>query len=316
MEFLASEWDIFYAEGEEDGTYDVLFYDPSRKEMYLLEGVSYEETRGRDSRDNAYAARHVDEDVFEVLRDKLTNSYWTEHPLEKCKTTRARRSFKNAIPAEQVRRGLRGEMSEEELRALDYMDRQLALDDYFELDRMLAVVHRMMRGEFSNRYFVDWCLLGMQAMFAHPYRTGTALANLYDDIADMFDCYAFCSLDEGVSMLRCLICDLKGYAHRIACTRSNRRVPFYNPGQVIVYDVFDHYTDRGDESHRVCVADEKHRRIRYGYLLDIDYLEHINYTRVSDIEFNGLSNKYYQYRETDEIDFSQYFGRIPKEKQQ
>ncbi|MBO5898185.1 MAG: hypothetical protein J6R04_04160 [Clostridia bacterium] len=316
MEFLASQWEIFYTEGEQDATYDVLFYDPSRKEMYILEGIPHEETKGRDSRGERYEARYVEEDVFEVLRDELTGSYWSVHPLEHCKVERPRRSFKNAIPAEQIRRGLRGEMSEDELRALDYMDRQLALDDYFDLDSMLEVVHRMMRGEFSNQYFVDWCLLGMQAMFAHPFRSGTKLARMYDNVADMFDCYGFCSLAEGAAMLRSLICDLKEYEHEISCLKNGgKKTPFYNAGKVIVYHCFDHTSDGGRITcHRVCVADEKHRLIRYGYMLDIDFFEHINYTQLSEKEFDGLSTQYYKYTETDEIDFSRYFGRVVHEK--
>ena len=313
MKFKAKDWDFVYTEGASEGEYDLLIYNPKEDELYLEEDVGEECLRGTDSEGEPYAAVHLKRKTFDALSRKLGSEdgygggFFDE--WEEQETPPPKKGVR--IPAATVRTALRGECSEEEMKALlrRYYDRRDYFEkaDYFDSDAYLSVIRRYLRGEISESYYKDFVLVACFALYAHPYREGSKRGHLYERAAYMLDGHAF-----DVAKKECprVIALLKYYGHLLRHVRKITPPPFYNGDGTAVYVCFDH-CNYYNEFQRVCVVDTKNEVFRIAYVANPLYLEEVNYTFADKDEFEDLAGEYYGFFHDPSLDMSKYIAALP-----
>ena len=205
------------------------------------------------------------------------------------------------VPKERLWQAIKWECSSKELDELGFYDKyRYEKDHYYDFGLILEKIHAFMAGERSVRYFTSWLILLMRCLQEALTCPKSREKEIYDEIAEWFDGTAFMSSDisDEEKRTECLelIAILKDLDHRLKNIEAKKDDPFTKNG-VITYVTFAACIngDREVALSKVCVVDEDRETVNYLFVPDIIYREEINYTFLTDAEFDRLTNRYCEY---------------------
>lgn len=310
MKFRATDFDFICAKAG-DGLYDLLVYNPTRRELFCEEqGVEEDKLRGVDSYGDPYAAVEVSPKTWKRIFDKLFEDagsfscfFDDEDEPDPAPPKRPK------IPEEKVRQGLAGELSYEELEQV--IQGSFARADYYQFETFMSVIHRFLDGRITRNYYAAWTIAVAMALYANPFRENSKKALLYATMSDCFDGHSFLPDDEKLPIAgREMIAYLKFYNHLRTNLRKSEESAFYNENNIAVYICFA-YCNHHNSYYHVCVADEQNKVFRLTTVINPDYIEEVNYTFLEKSTFNELSGKYYGFFHDPCLDVHDYIRELP-----
>lgn len=297
--------DIFciYSENDE-GTLDELTVDVFNKRFDFIGNVDEEELSSK--RDNKIKGFKVERDFFDyycdLLKETYSGSYFVnESDYETRKKYAAldvaEEKAKPLIDRETVWKALRMELSENELSKVCSFDYRLAKNNYYDFDLFISKIHDVMKCGIDVSIFKSWCVIVMRCLEDCMDTKSQKLKALYYDIGDYFDGMAFMSMDisDEEKRVQCLedIAWLKYLNHQVQDVKARKKTPFETDG-VITYVTFGFSMNDGEEClMKACVVDIKNGKINYMIIPEFEYDERINYTFITDEEFDGLPSQYF-----------------------
>lgn len=311
MKFRASDWDFICTKRKKDELYDMMIYNPAKKELYLGEVVGEEHVNGTDSYGNPYAAAVVSRATFDAIFEKFykhkgCGSGFFSHTDEGFTYDPDKR---DSIDKDTVIRAIKGELTEEELGKVVQMKPQSA--NYYDFDSFISVIQRFKRGEISKRYFIDWAIVVAWALGSNNFQENSPREVLYEEMSECFDGFSFLDYDEEKER-ECndLLAHVKYFDHRLKNIAKCEMPPFYTDESMAVYVSFD-YCNHHNEHCKVCVADEENEVFRITYAANLFYLENVNYNFVDEDEFDELKSEYYEFYHDKYMDISKYIVELP-----
>ena len=196
MRFNAKDWDFICTKCSEDGLYDLMIYNPLRKELFFEEEVSEKYIKGVDSYGNPYSSAELNRKTFDTIYDKLfkDNGHAVGFFCDWGKEEIYRRNKKTEIPKETIFRAIRGELSQEELDKVVQKEPEPA--DYYDFDTFMSMIHKLLRGEVSERYYLDWTIVVSWALQNNLFKENSKKVLLYESMSDCFDGHSFATLGE------------------------------------------------------------------------------------------------------------------------
>lgn len=205
------------------------------------------------------------------------------------------------VPKERIWKAIRWECSEKELNdLLSYDKYRYEKDRYYDFDLIMEKIHAFMAGKKAVRYFTSWLILLMRCLQESVIFEKRRQKEIYCEIADWFDGEAFMSSDisEEEKRIDCLefIAILKDLNHRLKCVEAQKDILFTKNG-VVTYVTFAACIN-GDKEvclSKVCVVDEDRGTVNYLYVPNLIYREEVNYTFLTEAEFDCLTSRYYEY---------------------
>ncbi len=226
-------------------------------------------------------------------------SYEERKEAEQLWNQRKRR--RKLVPKERLWQAIKWEYDEEELRDLCSYDRyRYEKDHYYDFVLIIEKIHAFMSGEKSVGYFTSWLILMMRCLQEGMTCRKRRQKEIYLEMADWFDGEAFMSSDisEEEKRIDCLefIAILKDLNHRLKCVEAKNDTPFAENG-VITYVTFAACIN-GDREvclSKVCVVDEDRETVNYLFVPNLVYREEIDYTFLTEAEFDLLTSRYYEY---------------------
>ena len=311
MKFRASDWDFICTKLQKDGRYEMMVYNPAKKELYL-EKVGEEHVNGTDSYGNPYTAAVVSRATFDAIFDKFFRnggcsggffSIWDD------KEFTYNPDKGESVDEDTVIRAIKGELTQDELNKVLQMKPKAA--NYYDYDSFISVIQRFKRGEISGRYFIDWTIVVAWALGANTFRENSPREVLYAQMSECFDGFSFLDYDEEKER-ECndLLARVKYFDHRLKNIAKREMPPFYTDDSVAVYVLFD-YCNHRNEHCKVCVADEENEVFRITYAANLFYLENVNYNFIDEDEFSNLSSEYYEFYHDKNLDISKYIVELP-----
>lgn len=295
----------FYAKNEEE-TLNELILDLFEKDYEYNENLDERdlwERHGGRGREFQLEPAGL-EKLFETVEVTFQHgSYSNEIQDEEEEARRWRRRARNRelVSKEKIWQALKWERNEKELYDLcSYEKYRYEKDDYYDFQLIMEKIHAFMAGERSVGYFVSWLIILMRGLEEGVDGKKRRRKEIYFAIADYLDGAAFMSqeISEEQKRLDCLelIAVLKDFDHRLRNIDAKKDGPFAKNG-VITYVTFVAYIrgDRGTELYKVCVVDDDRETVNYLYVPDLIYLEEINYTFLTEAEFDCLTSTYYNY---------------------
>ena len=217
--------------------------------------------------------------------------------------------LKIVIPAETIKKAIRGELSEDELDLVVQKSPEPA--DYYDFDVFISIIHKFLNGEISKSYYRDWTIVVSYALQCNTFKENSKKQLLYQAISDGFDGHSFDNL-ESDKETECLemIASLKYNNHLLVNVKNSVAPPFYNNKKVAVYICID-FCNHYNSHYKVCVADESHRVFKIDSIANPHYLENVNYTFVDEDEFYNLPSTYYEFYHDRSIDIHKYISECP-----
>lgn len=311
MGFKAQDWDFICTECNEEGIYDIMIYNPLTKELHLEEDIGEEYISGVDSYGNPYSSAKVSRELFDIIfnkllkRDGCIGGFFDEWEAD----VPVHRPSKNKVPKETVFKGIRGELSVEDLDKIVQVDLEKA--DYYDFEAFISVMHKFLSGEISRDYYKHWVILVAWALSSHKFKENSKRYLLYNSISDDFDGHSFGNLEvEKEQECYGMIASLKHNDHLLKNIRKSVAPPFFNENGIAVYICLG-YCNHYNEYHKICVADEQNKIFKIDNIVNPFYYEHINYTFVDEDEFDDLTNTYYEYFHDISMDIHEYIGERP-----
>lgn len=311
MRFKAKEWDFICTKRSKDGLYDLMIYNPLRKELFLEEDVNEKYIKGIDSYGNTYNSVELSRKTFNDIFEKLSNntSYSGGFFYDWGKEEIYRRNKKNEIPKETIFKAIRGELSQEELN--NVVQKYPEPADYYDFDAFMSMIHKLLRGEISERYYLDWTIVVSWALQSNSFKINSKKSLLYENMSDCFDGHSFATLgDEKEVQCREMIAFIKHYNHSLINIRKAEEPPFYNANGIAVYICFE-YFNHYNSFYKLCVADEENKIFIITRISNPDYLENVNYTFIESDKFDNLTNTYYDFYLDKTIDVHKYITELP-----
>lgn len=243
----------------------------------------------------------VDKDFFYTLFDILERNYsgtdTDAHDYIDEKQYEIEESKKPVISKEKIWQAIRWEMKETEIDRIISYDYRYEKDYYYDFDLIIEKIHTFMKGAKTVHYFTSWCILLMRCFMDNMKRARKELSEIFYDLGDFFDGRAFMDSslrgEEKLKECREIIAWIKYYNHRI-CDIQNKEETDFTTNKVITYVSFGFCLGSGDTMYRLCIVDKKKKTVNYLYVHDIDYSEEINYTFLSQAEFEDLTHIYYE----------------------
>lgn len=310
MVFKASEWDFICTKHGKKDMYDMIIYNPIRQELFE-ELVSKKHLSGVDSYGDPYSAVEISRMTYDVIYKKLFRDGGSMSGFFDDDGYVASKKEKNSnlVPSETVFKGIRGELSYDELRRIVQVD--LKEDDYYDFDAFITVIHKFLAGEISREYYTDWAILTAWALSANKCKDGSKKQLLYESLSDSFDGHSFDDLEQE-NEVECheMIARLKYNHHLIKNLTKSEDPPFYNDGYVAVYICFD-YCNHCNAHYKLCVADEEKEIFRITEIANPHYLENVNYTFLDRDEFEDLTSEYYDFYHDRRLDVQKYIEELP-----
>ena len=285
---------------KDEGLFEELTIDLYNREYEFVHGCKKEDL-GKEH-DKKVKEFRVERDFFYALYDIIECTSYSgadydarDYVDEKQEKTEERK--KPLITKEKVWQALRWELDEKELDRIISFDYRYENDDYYDFDLIMEKLHALMNGEKSIRYFTSWCIVLMRCFMFNMKFESEKLSELFYDLGDFFDAVAFMdSTLEGEEKLkdcRDTIARLKNFNHEICNLRNNTQTDFMSNG-VITYVTFGFCVGRDDTTvYKYCIVDTNKKTINYLYSPETDYSEEINYTFLSEADFEWLPNKNY-----------------------
>lgn len=280
--------------------------------------LEYEFVSGRDIRDITAEQRcksykhEVSKQalymLYDVCREHMGGSFDHEDRSfddRKAEQKQWKQEEKNkpCIPADKVRQALRCELPENEMKGIFSFDYRYEKADYFDLDCFWDKVLRYERGEIADRYFETWCLILMRCIGNYMLNSTGKRAEIYDELSDLLDGIAYdidiMTKDEVVGELTA---KFKWYNHLLENVNNHRDDDFEKNG-VVVYITFGFCTSGGIGCvDFLCIVDNINKRINFKLVKDYILNKKVNYSFVSKVEFDDLSNEYYGYEFDENLD--------------
>lgn len=195
------------------------------------------------------------------------------------------------ITKEQVWKGLRFELPQDELCKILQAD-EYEEDDYYDYDLLMGTLYKAINKEIEFDYFIDWCIL-----IANCYNytnKRTKLGKLYYDVGYFFDGISFMDGYDKKDFMES-VAMLKHYDYLIRKAKKEIKGPFITDNIERIM-VFDHCNWNYDSAvYRVIIKDYNTKEWEIKYIDDYDftYDENVNYSFVSEKEFDKEFNKFY-----------------------
>ena len=314
MDFKTRDWDFICTECNQEGIYDLIIYNPLTKELYFEADIEAKYISGVDSYGNSYSAAKISRELFDIIFNKLfkhggyTEGFFCEWENDEFDSSQNHAKTKR-VPKEIVFKGIRGELSPEELDKIVQVDLEKA--DYYDFDSFISMIHKFLRGEISREHYRHWVIVVSWALSSHKFKENSKKYLLYNAMSYGFDGHSFDDLkDEKEHECYEVIASLKHDNHLLKHTRKSVAPPFYNEDGSAIYIHFD-YCNHYNEYHKICVVDEQNKTFKIDNIVNPFYYEHINYNFVDEDEFDDLSSKYYGYFHDKSIDIHEYIGERP-----
>ena len=283
----------------EEGTCDELVVDLYNLRFEYTGNLEEQELRGKTV--GGIKIFEVPMEFFrqfcDVVDAQFDGSYYTEEKtypqrLAKSRRRAAEDKKKPVVGHETIKKAIRCELSQQELDDILSYDYRYEKGDYGDFPVLYEKIHAVMEGTLGVNYFTSWCVLLMRCFFDAMDTRSRRLQDVYNEIGDCFDGVAFMASDiseqEKCRELRELIAFLKYHEYLVANIRSKSAEKFQTAG-VVTYVSFAFSVQDGERSlYRVCVADEIEKKVNYMFAADLDFDERINYTLLSEADFEGL----------------------------
>lgn len=192
----------------------------------------------------------------------------------------------NFIPKEKVLKGLRMELSFDEL--VDICQEKLKRDRYYDFESFKAGFYKIKNKEVSFEYFRAWCILVVNCMNILSY-SSKKINLLLCEIACFFDGYSFAE-EYKEKDFKGDIAVLKNFNHNFINLRDKTKIPFETNGIERVLQ-FDHMNFSKDSSvYRVLIKDNINKVFDIRYVDDafFEFDENINFTFVDEAEFENF----------------------------
>lgn len=258
-----------------------------------------------DTRENSIREFCVDRELFDavfgVIKHLYGGEYWVEElcydfRIELDKEYNAKEANRPVMPKEKVWKALRGQLSRKELQEVRSDDYRYESDDYYDFDLSIKMVHELMSGKKTIGYFALWCAVFMECLDSIDCEN-KELQYVYEEISRYLDGAVFDGsliAENKVRECRKMIAYLKHFDHRVRDLKSAVATDFTTNG-VITYVSFAFGLNNGSGSvYRVCIVDTRRKTINYLYVPKIEYSEGVNYTFLSEAEFDELPTRYYE----------------------
>ena len=298
----------FYAKNEE-GTADELILDLFERDYEyngtLDERDLWERHGGRGREFQIEPAGLIT--LFSTVENTFGHgSFYTETKSyevrqEEKRQWKRQQRHRELVLKERLWKAIRWECNEKELDDLRSYDKyRYEKDHYYDFALILDKIHAFMAGEKSVEYFTSWLVLLMRCLQEGMIYQKRRQKEIYFEIADWFDGVAFMSSDisEEQKRIECLelIAVLKDLNHRLENIEAKKDDPFTKNG-VITYVTFGACVSGGKEValSKVCIVDEDRETVNYLFVPDLVYREEINYTFLTEAEFDCLTSAYYEY---------------------
>ena len=303
---------VLYTENE-DGLFDELTVDIYNQDFEYVSNC--EEKHLGVTSGKSLKEFHVEGEFFNALHNVLkcnySGSYSDADDYIDEEQHEREESKKPIIAKEKIWQAIRWAVDEKELARIISFDYRYEDDDYYDFDLIIEKIHALMRGEKTIRYFTGWCIVLMRCFMDNMDCKSKELLELFYDLGDFFDAVAFMDTtlkgEKKLKECRETIAKIKHYNHLICDLKNNSETDF-TTNKVITYVTFAFSLNDGTEClYKFCIVDKKKKTINYLYAPEIDYSEEINYTFLSQAEFEDLSSKYYDNYTLDasmEIDYA------------
>ena len=295
----------FYTENEE-GLIDEIVVDLYEKAYFVNSGIDLRELWciGKNSARETRVDRanyFVIKDVFES--HMLSGEFFTPDDSYENRQI-AQEKWKNEnrskpiIPKEKIWQAINCEVEEDELHKMISNEFRYQKDNYYNFNLLMLKIHLYLDDKISGSYFMAWCILVAQCLLSAMTCKSKKLQQVYDDIADYLDGFSF--LGSEISPQKKweesqeLIAYLKYYNHEISDIVNGHTTDFLTNGVVTYVSFAFTFNDGADCAYDVCVVDKKRHAINYTKAYNIVYDEDINYTILSQPQFEGLSSEYWQ----------------------
>ena len=285
---------------KDEGLFEELTFDLYNREYEFVHGCKKEDL-GKEH-DKKVKEFRVDRDFFYALYDIIEYTSYSGADYDARdyideKQQAIEESKKPLITKEKVWQALRWELDEKELDRIISFDYRYEKDDYYDFNLIMEKIHALMNGEKSIRYFTSWCIVLMRCFMDNMTFESERLSELFYDLGDFFDAVAFMDADlkgeEKLKDCRDTIARFKHFNHEICDLRNNTKTDFMTNG-VITFVTFDACIGRKSTAvFKFCIVDTKKKRINFLYSPEVDYSEEINYTFLSEADFEWLPHQNY-----------------------
>ena len=248
---------------------------------------------------------HVDKAFFDAIEKALGCNFcgsWVYDGHKKIAEERRRKSEESKKPLitkEKVWQALRWELKETEIAPLISSKYRYEKDDYYDFNLIIGKVHALMKGAKSMYYFGCWCDLLSTCFKGYMKRQSISLDEAFCDLGEFIGTYRTYGLvdtslvgAEKLKLLREFIAWVKFYNHKICDAKKKTKTDFMTNKVITYVSKGLLLRDCTERLYQVCIVDKKNKTINYLYVPDIDYSEWINYTFVSQAEFDNLEYEY------------------------
>lgn len=303
LRFNAKGHDFICAKLKEKDLYALMVYNPTRKWLYQEERIHKDYLSGVDSFGNPYAAVEVSRKTFDVIFNKLFKDYGAREGFFYHVVDEEKEEEKK-IEKELVLKGIRGNLSADELGEI--VQKPMEQADYYDYEAFTSMIYKFMRGEVDTEYYRDWTILVSWALNNHDLQKDCEKSILYEELSWAFDGHSFDEFrKEKDVQCRGMLAGVKYTNHLIKNLSKKKKPLFYNDGKVVVYCRFD-FCNSSNTFYKLCVVDRSKKVFAIKSVVNVDYLENINYTFLDADEFDELTNEYYEYFLDKDMDVSKY----------
>lgn len=297
----------FYAENSE-GLFDRLIIDIAEK-IYEYDG-NLDKRELWHGKNNCVKKVLVEKKALDAIYDLVEcnysgSVYFEEKSYEirqkEKKLWKQQQLAKNLVPKEKLWQAIRWELDDRELQDLINYDKyRYEKDDYYDFQLIIEKIHEVMAGKKPVRYFTTWCILLMRCLYEAMSNRSMKLKEAYDEIAYWLDGTAFMSsnISEKKKGIECreLIAYLKYFNHQISDIKNGETTPFMKNGVVTCVTSAYCVNNYKDDLSRVCVADHERKTVNYLFVCNLDFNEEINYTLLTEAEFEEQIYNYFEYQ--------------------
>ncbi len=310
--------DFLYTERAE-GVYDLMTYDPLRKELYLDEGLDASLFAQTDGDGAPITPLRLSPATFDKIYRKLfrddgcAGEYFVD-PEEDDEDEDAPRTPVRYAPHEAVLETIR---TADATSISELIGAIPVRADYYDHAAIVAAIHRFLRGEMTRGQYVSYLIFVTRALYRHPWKEISPRARLYEDLAQSLDAHSFDFLDEESAAYECreMLAYLREYDHCIRHARKQETPPFYTHGCVRVAMLFA-FCNGGNDWYRICVADEEKGVFCVSMVANPDFFEEINYTFCDEEDFDNFVSSCQELYHDDTLDIHPYIGTRPKRKEE
>lgn len=294
-------WECYRAETpEEAGKADVFCINRGRERYCYKTGESeYVLDSIYENGQPVFEARKVSRFVLGLLYGyAVENGYKRQSCLPVLPEWRE--AQENPLSKELIRKGMRCELTEEQIGNI-CQKTPFEKDDYYDFGAIVRAISMYRSGEISPSYFQSWCIL-MQCLYYSPGRVSDEVAGIYGELAWMFDGEAFNILGatprEREESARGLLAMVRWSDFRIGeLKRRKKSGRLFGKKDRYLFLLEDYYNGGASAGvWRVFYLDKKNKRFDLFYCDDLLFDDGQEYMFPEEEEFENLTSVYFDYR--------------------